>query len=190
MVSPHRRREAVCVLQRRLGISERRACEITGQHRSTQRYEPKPAADDQALRRALRRVSRDHKRWGYRRAHGYLVNEKGWCVNRKRVQRVWREAGLRVPAKPKKRRRAGASSAETPEKAEHPGHIWALDFQHDATEAGTELRFLNVIDEFTARRSRSGSRAPLPLMRPPSCSRRSPHATGSPGSSASTTAPS
>lgn len=149
MVSPHRRREAVCVLQRRLGISERRACEITGQHRSTQRYEPKPAADDQALRRALRRVSRDHKRWGYRRAHGYLVNEKGWCVNRKRVQRVWREAGLRVPAKPKKRRRAGASSAETPEKAEHPGHIWALDFQHDATEAGTELRFLNVIDEFT-----------------------------------------
>lgn len=95
MVSPHRRREAVCVLQRRLGISERRACEITGQHRSTQRYEPKLAADDQALRRALRRVSRDHKRWGYRRAHGYLVNEKGWCVNRKRVQRVWREEGLR-----------------------------------------------------------------------------------------------
>ncbi len=149
MVSPSRRREAVCVLQRRLPISERRACEIVGQHRSTQRYLPRPAEDDQALRRKLREIGSTHKRWGYRRAHGHLVNECGWRVNRKRVQRVWREEGLRVPAKAKKRRRAGQSSADLPSTAEHPGHVWALDFCHDATEAGTELRFLNVIDEFT-----------------------------------------
>jgi len=149
MVSPHRRREAVCTLQRRLEISERRACEIVGQHRSTQRYVPKRPDDDAALRRELRTISSTHKRWGYRRAHGHLVNEKGWRVNRKRVQRIWRSEGLRVPPKARKRRRAGASGEEPPARAEHPGHVWALDFQHDATVAGVELRFLNVVDEFT-----------------------------------------
>lgn len=149
MVSPSRRREAVLVLQDRLGLSERRACEITGQPRSTQRYEPKLAADDQLLRRELRRISARYKRWGYRRAHGHLVNECGWHVNRKRVQRIWREEDLRVPPQAIKRRRAGESSGDLPAKATHPGHVWALDFQHDATEAGVELRFLNVVDEFT-----------------------------------------
>ena len=148
MVSPRRRREAVLVLQDRLDLSERRACQIVGQPRATQRYEPKPATDDQALRRRLRKIATDHKRWGYRRAHAHLLT-LGWRVNRKRVQRLWREEGLRVPAKAKKRRRAGNSTAETPTKATHPGHVWALDFQHDATEQGVELRFLNIVDEFT-----------------------------------------
>lgn len=137
------------VLQDRLGISERRACEIVGQPRATQRYEPKLQADDEALRRALRKIAREHKRWGYRRAHARLLT-LGWSVNRKRVQRIWREEGLRVPAKATKRRRAGTSSAEsTPAKAAYPGHVWALDFQHDATDQGIELRFLNIVDEFT-----------------------------------------
>lgn len=149
MVNPSRRREAVCVLRDRLGLSERRACEIVGQHRSTQRYERKRAEDDQALRRALRSISSTHKRWGYRRGHGHLVNEKGWTVNRKRVQRIWREEGLRVPQKARKRRRAGDSTGDLPAKATYPGHVWALDFQHYATEQGIELRFLNVVDEFT-----------------------------------------
>lgn len=148
MVSPRRRREAVLVLQDRLDISERRACQIVGQPRATQRYEPKPAADEEALRRKLRKIATDHKRWGYRRAHAHLLTG-GWKVNRKRVQRIWREEGLRVPQKAKKRRRAGRSSAETPTKATHPGHVWALDFQHDATDHGIELRFCNIVDEFT-----------------------------------------
>lgn len=148
MVSPRRRREAVLVLQDRLDLSERRACEIVGQPRATQRYEPRVTSDDQALRRRLRRVATDHKRWGYRRAHAHLLSE-GWKVNRKRVQRIWREEGLRVPAKATKRRRAGNSTAETTTKATHPGHVWALDFCHDATDQGIELRFLNVVDEFT-----------------------------------------
>jgi putative transposase len=137
------------MLQNRLGLSERRACEIAGQRRSTQRYEPKVADDDAALRRQLRRISARHKRWGYRRAHGHLVNHEGWTVNRKRVQRIWREEGLRVPPQATKRRRAGQSTGELPDRAEYPGHVWALDFQHDATSAGVELRFLNVVDEFT-----------------------------------------
>jgi putative transposase len=107
-VSPARRRQAVAMLRDRLGVSERWACRVVGQHRSTERYEPKRAEDDAALRARLREISTERPRWGYRRAHAVLV-EEGWVVNRKRVQRVWREEGLRVPQKRRKRRRLGES---------------------------------------------------------------------------------
>ena len=81
----------------RFGLSERRACLITGQHRSTQRHQPPRGGDrDDALRERLRRLSAEHPRWGYRLAWG-AVREEGWAVNRKKVQRLWREEGLRVP---------------------------------------------------------------------------------------------
>jgi putative transposase len=76
-------------LQRVLGISQRLACRIVGQHRSTQRHQPTEPDRDQALREALRQLSRDHPRWGYRRAHAVL-GEHGWRVNRKTIQRLWR----------------------------------------------------------------------------------------------------
>jgi putative transposase len=138
------------MLQDRLKLSERRACEIAGQHRSTQRHEPIAAPDDQALRRALRKIANKKPRWGYRRAHGHLLSE-GWSINRKRVQRIWREEGLRVPARKRKRRRLGESTVDGANRlrAERPNHVWALDFQHDATADGRELKFLNVVDEFT-----------------------------------------
>jgi len=134
----------------RLSLSERRACEIAGQHRSTQRHQPKVAPEEEALRRRLRRLSASKPRWGYRRAHGHLLTE-GWDINRKRVQRLWREEGLRVPQRKRKRRRLGVSTAAGAERlrATHPGHLWALDFQHDATTDGRELKFLNIVDEFT-----------------------------------------
>jgi putative transposase len=133
----------------RLGLSERRACRIAGQNRSTQRYCPQVAPDDAALRRRLRKISEQRPRWGYRRAHGHLLTE-GISVNRKRVQRIWREEGLHVPRKAKKRRRLGVSTAAADRlKACRPNHVWALDFQHDATEDGRELKFLNILDEFT-----------------------------------------
>jgi len=133
----------------RLGLSERRACRFAGQNRSTQRHHPQVAPDEQALRRALRKISEQRPRWGYRRAHGHLLSE-GWSLNRKRVQRIWREEGLRVPAKAKKRRRLGESTTAADRlKAKHPNHVWALDYQHDATSDGRELKFLNVVDEFT-----------------------------------------
>ena len=137
------------MLRDRLGLSERRACRIAGQNRSTQRYCPKTAPDEEALEGALRKISEKRPRWGYRRAHAHLLTE-GWSVNRKRVQRIWRSEGLRVPAKAKKRRRLGDSTVPAKRlKAEHPNHVWALDFQHDATSDGHELKFLNVVDEFT-----------------------------------------
>jgi len=133
----------------RLGLSERRACRFAGQNRSTQRHRPMVASDDAALRSRLPKISEQRPRWGYRRAHGHLLTE-GWSVNKKRVQRIWREEGLRVPAKAKKRRRLGKSTTASDRlKAEHPNHVWALDFQHDATDDGRELKFLNVVDEFT-----------------------------------------
>lgn len=133
----------------RLDLSERRACLITGQHRSTQRHVPTPAGDDHALRGELRRFSEQRPRWGYRRAHTVLL-EQGWSVNRKRVQRLWREEGLRVPQRRRKRQRLGQSTVPADRlRAERPGHVWALDFQFDQTADGRVLKLLNVVDEFT-----------------------------------------
>ena len=179
------------MLKGRLELSERRACEIAGQHRSTQRHELTVAPDDEALRRRLRKLSARKPRWGYRRAHGHLVGE-GWNVNRKRIQRLWREEGLRVPAKKRKRRRAGSSTAEEADRlrATHPGHVWALDFQHDATTDGRELKFLNVVDELPARPWRpSASARSTPTPPFPSSSASSP-SEARPRTSAPTTAPS
>jgi transposase InsO family protein len=136
------------MLQDRLGLSERRACRICGQGRSTQRHEPKAAGDDAALRAALRGISAARSRWGYRRAHARLL-EEGWSVNRKRVQRLWREEGLRVPRRKTKRRRLGGNRDGRRLRATHPDHVWALDFQSDETADGRALRLLNVVDEFT-----------------------------------------
>ncbi len=137
------------MVQDRLGISERRACRYVGQHRSTQRHEPCVAEDDQALRAELRRISRRRPRWGYRRAHQLLL-EEGWQVNRKRTQRLWREEGLRVPCRRRKRQRLGESTVPAERlRAEAPDHVWALDFQFDQTADGRILKLLHVVDEFT-----------------------------------------
>ena len=131
LVSPSLRREAVCMLQARLELSERRACRVTGQHRSTQRRLPAHGRGDDALRTELHAFSRGHPRWGYRRAWATLRKE-GRTVNRKRVQRLWREEGLRVPAKRRKRQRPGHSAVPAARlRAERPNHVWALDFQFD-----------------------------------------------------------
>ncbi len=138
------------MLRDRLDVGERWACRVIGQHRSTQRHEPQtPAVDDAALREALREIAGKKKRWGYRRAHGHL-RENGWAVNCKRVQRLWREEGLRVPRRARKRARTGASTApEGRLAAQRPGQVWAFDFQFDQTSDGRVLKLLNVVDEFT-----------------------------------------
>jgi putative transposase len=137
------------MLQDRLGISERRACRYVGQSRSTQRREPVVAQDDAALRAELRVFSRRRPRWGYRQAHQHLLDQ-GWTVNRKRVQRLWREEGLRVPRKRRKRLRRGDSTVAGDRlRAEQPDHVWAFDFQFDVTDDGQAVKLLYVVDEFT-----------------------------------------
>jgi putative transposase len=104
---------------------------------------------DRALREGLRRLSRTHPRWGYRRAHAKLRAD-GLAVNRKLVQRLWREEGLRVPARRHKRRRVGTSTTPADRlAAQHPDHVWALDYQFDQTTDGRILKLLNVVDEHT-----------------------------------------
>jgi putative transposase len=88
-------------------------------------------------------------RAGATAAHATLC-EEGWSVNRKRVQRLWREEGLRVPVRRRKRRRLGNSTVPAKRlRAERPNHVWALDFQFDQTADGKILKLLHVVDEFT-----------------------------------------
>jgi putative transposase len=149
LVSPSQRRRAVHMLCDRLGLSQRRACLIVGQHRSTQRHQPPELDPDCDLRARLRGFARAHPRWGYRRAHAVLVRE-GFCLNRKKVQRLWREEGLRVPLKRRKRQRLGASSTPADRlRAEWPGHVGALDYQFDVTSTGHTIKILHVVDEYT-----------------------------------------
>lgn len=108
-------------------MSERRACRVVGQPRSTHRYAPERPGKDGALVARLLRVARGHPRYGYHRAWAVLRGE-GWAVNRKRVHRLWREAGLQVPQKRQKRRRlAGASGENSTVRLapERPNHVWA-----------------------------------------------------------------
>jgi hypothetical protein len=148
-VSPARRRRAVEHLQRVFGVSQRWACRLVGQHRSTQRHQPVEPDRDRVLRQELRRFSRAHPRWGYRRAHAQLRSQ-GWVINRKAVQRRWREEGLRVPTTRRKRQRLGTSTCPAARlAAEHPDHVWALDYQFDQTLDGRILKLLNVVDEHT-----------------------------------------
>jgi transposase InsO family protein len=97
----------------------------------------------------MRKLGRAQPRYGYRRIWA-LLRQEGWLVNRKRVQRIWREEGLRVPAQPPKRRRLGVSTVPAARlRAERPNHVWALDFIFDATSDGRPLKALSMCDEFT-----------------------------------------
>lgn len=136
-------------VQRVLGVSERRACRVVGQPRSSQRYRARKPDKDHALRQRLKAVSRRYPRYGYRRAWA-LLRREGWRVNRKRVQRLWREEGLRIVPRQRKRRRLGSSANGcTRLRATHKNHVWSYDFLMDQTADGRRLKLLPVVDEFT-----------------------------------------
>ena len=105
-MSPERRRRAASHLQGRFGISERKACRLTSQHRSSQRYRRVLLPEEAVLRERLRLLARRHPRYGYRRIHAILRRE-GWACNRKRVQRLWREGACECP-----RRASGAAGVD------------------------------------------------------------------------------
>ncbi len=129
--------------------SERRACRLTGQHRSTQRRKPAGREADGRLLSDMRRLAGAHPRYGYRRIHQLLLRG-GWRVNRKRVQRLWREEGMRVPRKRRKRWRLGHSGNScTRRRAERRNHVWSYDFIFDRLENGRQLKILIIVDEYT-----------------------------------------
>ncbi|MCV7388770.1 IS3 family transposase [Mycolicibacterium porcinum] len=149
LLTPNRKRSAVEVLRERFGVSERRACTVVGIHRSTMRLTPVPITDEEAeLRAWLRRFSTDRPRWGWRRA-AVAARKAGFEVNNKRVRRLWREEGLRVPQRRRKKRLTGIGTAVGAMCPIRPNVIWAMDFQFDTTADGRTLKLLNVIDEFT-----------------------------------------
>jgi len=113
----------------------------------TVRYQRRVRSDEAALRERIRRLAKNHKRYGVRRILEKLRRE-GWRVNRKRVHRLWKEEGLQRKRK-RKRNRACGPSPGMPVKAEYPNHVWSYDFMEDRTERGGKLRMLNVLDEHT-----------------------------------------
>jgi putative transposase len=132
-----------------LNVSERRACRALGQHRSTQRKAPRGREDEERLRADLIELARRYGRYGYRKISA-LLREAGWLVNDKRVERIWRQEGLKVPQKQPKRGRLWLTDGSCIRlRPEHRNHVWSYDFVEDRTHDGRKVRMLNVIDEFT-----------------------------------------
>jgi transposase InsO family protein len=149
MVGPERKREAVLHVRRKLAVSERRACTTIRQPRSTQRYRGRQRPKDAALVGELRRIAAAHPRAGYRMATA-LLRRAGLEINAKRVQRLWRQEGLKVPRRQRKRRRLGSSAGGTQRlRAERVNHVWSYDFVFDQTEDGRRLKWLPICDEFS-----------------------------------------
>lgn len=136
-------------LKERHGASERRACKITGQARSTQRREPQPNEEEKRLRARILELVRQWPRRGYKYMT-QLLRREGWRVNPKRVLRIWREEGLRVPRKACRKRRLGSSeNGVTKLCATRPDEVWCWDFFHDRLEDGRQVKWLSLVDEFT-----------------------------------------
>ena len=136
-------------VQKTLGISERRACVVLGQHRSVQRHLPRQREDEALLTEAVVNLARRYGRYGYRRITA-LLRHDGWPVNHKRVERIWRREGLKVPKRQPKRGRLWLNEGScVRQRPEHRNHVWAYDFVQDRTRDGRAFRMLTVIDEYT-----------------------------------------
>jgi putative transposase len=157
--------------RQKLATSERRTCRVIGLARSSLQYRP-ARRDDDALRLALIRLAKQYGRYGYRKI-AELLRIEGWKVNHKKVERIWREEGLQLPQRHKKRRRLyhkGASIIRL--RPTHPNHVWSIDFVHDKLDSGRSYKILTVLDEYTrqalavAVRTRMGAEDVLEALYP------------------------
>jgi putative transposase len=139
--------ENVCI---KLEVSQRRACQVLAQARATQRHKPVPSSDEGRLTEDIITLATRYGRYGYRRITALLNNEMGWRVNHKRVERIWRREGLKVPKKQPKRGRLWLNDGSCIRlRPEHKDHVWSYDFMVERTTDGRAFRTLNIIDEFT-----------------------------------------
>src|ERR671939_1806306 len=149
LLSPARRRACIEHVRRTLSVSERRACRALGQHRSTQRKSPRGRDDEARLTADIIALARQYGRFGYRKITA-LLQKAGWLVNEKRVERIWRREGLKVPRRQPKRGRLFLADGPCVRlRPERPNHVWSYDFVEDRTHDGRKFRMLNVVDEFT-----------------------------------------
>lgn len=119
------------------------------QPRSTQRLEPKVSQATVILTKRITELATDYGRYGYRRITEQLRCE-GWHVNHKRVERIWRQEGLKVPQKQPKRKRLWFNDGSCVRlRPLYKNHVWSYDFVADRTSNGKAIRMLNIIDEFT-----------------------------------------
>ena len=131
------------------GVTERRACRVIGQHRSTQRRRLQLRSDEKRLTADIVRLASNYGRYGYRRITA-LLRQEGWTVNAKRVERIWRREGLKVPHIQPKRGRLWLNDGSCIRlRPTHRGHVWSYDFVADRTHDGKAFRMLTVIDEFS-----------------------------------------
>ena len=134
---------------RQLGVSERRACRVIGHARSTHRHRCVVPTDEPRLVDRMIELATTYGRYGYRRVTGLLRGE-GWHVNHKRVERLWRREGLKVPQKQPKRGRLWlADGSCIRRRPEHRHHVWAYDFLAERTHDGRPLKILTVVDEYS-----------------------------------------
>jgi putative transposase len=145
MVSPAAERRAASHAVRQ-GFSQRRTCKALGLPRSTVRYKPAKASEEELIKR-IRAVAEKHPRYGCKRVHREL-RRQGVIVNHKRVHRIWKAEGLSLARKRPKRRSYGPKG-EVKQRATHRGHVWTYDFLEDRTAKGGKIRVLSVLDEFT-----------------------------------------
>ena len=130
-------------------VSERKVCRALEQPRSTQRYISRRPNDEDSLTLRVVELAGQYGRYGYRRITA-LLQQEGWRVNHKRVERLWRREGLKVPAKQPKRGRLWLNDGSCLRlKPEFPNHVWSYDFVLERTHDGRAFRILNVIDEYT-----------------------------------------
>jgi len=132
-----------------LGVSERRACLVLGQARSTQRHRNKVTDEESGLIRKVIELAGEYGRYGYRRITA-LLRQEGFQVNHKRVERIWRQEGLKVPQKQPKRGHLWLNDGScVRQRAEYPNHLWSYDFALERTHDGRPVRILAVMDEYT-----------------------------------------
>jgi putative transposase len=148
-VSPSRKREATGKLKAEFSVSERRACQVINQPRTSQRYQAKPRDDERALVKRMLELVRQRPRFGYRRIAA-LLRKEFWRASATRIYRLWRREGLKVPQKKRKRRRLGKSENGCHRRrAEHKDHVWCWDFVFDHATSGSTLKWLSIVDEHT-----------------------------------------
>jgi putative transposase len=136
-------------LQETLRTSERRACGVIGQSRTTQRRALKVKDDEEALRAAIVTLAAQYGRYGYRRITA-LLRRDAWHVNHKRVERMWRQEGLKVPQKQPRKGRLWLNDGSCVRlRPTHGNHVWSYDFVADRTHDGRAIKILTVIDEYS-----------------------------------------
>ena len=144
-MTPAARRRAGVAATKESGFSERRACRLIGIHRSVARYKPSKKVPTELLTR-LKELASERRRFGYRRL-GIMLRREGFVVNHKKVYRLYREAGLVV--RRRKRKKLAGMERVMPPLPERRNHRWSMDFVQDGLADGRRIRVLTLVDNYS-----------------------------------------